>query len=234
MTASWAGFGLAFLIFALAHAVPARPTVRSRLTAWLGERRFLRLYSAVSLGLLYWLLLAAGDAPYVQLWPPEPWQAWLVNLVMPVVVLLAAVSVGRPNPFSFGGGGGSGEYDPKRPGITALSRHPLLLAIVLWALAHTAANGDLAHVLLFGLFALMAVLGMPMLDRRRRLAWGADVFAERARNTSLWPGAAWLTGRAKLDASALPVQRLMVALVVYGVLLWLHPLLLGVSPVPPR
>lgn len=230
MTGGWGGFGLVFLIFVLAHAVPARPTVRAKLTAWLGERRYLWLYSAVSLGLLYWLLLAAGRAPYVQLWPPAPWQAWLVNLVMPVVVLLTAASVGRPNPFSIGGG--SGSYDPEQPGITALSRHPLLFAIVLWALAHMAANGDLAHVLLFGLFALMGVLGMPMLDRRRRRAWGPDVFAERARSTSLWPGAAWLTGRAQLGADLLTMRRLVLAVVAYAALLWLHPLLLGISPLP--
>lgn len=228
MTDGWGGLALVSLVFALAHAVPARPTARAKLTAWLGERHYLWLYSAISLGLLYWLLLAAGSAPYVQLWPQAHWQAWLVNLVMPFVVLLAAVSVGRPNPFSFGGS--SGDYDPEHLGINALSRHPLLLAIVLWALAHMAANGDLAHVLLFGLFALIGVLGMPMLDRRRRRAWGADVFAERARNTSLWPGAAWLSGRAKFGSDVLTGRRLVIAVVAYAALLWLHPLLLGVSP----
>lgn len=231
MTAGWIGYALAFVAFVLAHAVPARPTIRSRLTARLGERAYLWLYSAVSLALLYWLIIAAGRAPYVPLWPSGAWQAWLANLVMPLVVLLAAVSIGLPNPFSIGGG--SGAYDPDRPGITALSRHPLLLAIVLWAALHMLANGDLAHVMLFGSFAISGVLGMAMLDRRRRRSWGPAVFAERSRNTSLWPGSAWLDGRARPSLDLLSVRRLVIAVAIYGLLLWLHPLLLGVSPLPP-
>lgn len=230
MTAGWIGYALAFVAFVLAHAVPARPTIRSRLTARLGERAYLWLYSAVSLALLYWLIIAAGRAPYVPLWPSGAWQAWLANLVMPLVVLLAAMSIGLPNPFSIDGG--SGAYDPDRPGITALSRHPLLLAIVLWAALHMLANGDLAHVMLFGSFAISGVLGMAMLDRRRR-SWGPAVFAERSRNTSLWPGSAWLDGRARPSLDFLSVRRLVIAVAIYGLLLWLHPLLLGVSPLPP-
>ncbi len=232
MTAGWTGYALAFVAFVLAHAVPARPPIRSRLTARLGERAYLWLYSAVSLALLYWLVIAAGRAPYVPLWATAAWQAWLANLVMPLVVLLAALSIGRPNPFSFGGG--SGTYDPDRPGITGLGRHPLLLAIVLWAVVHMLANGDLAHVLLFGIFAISGVLGMAMLDRRRRRSWGPAVFAERSRNTALWPGSAWLDGRARPNLKVLPVRRLVIAVVVYWLLLWLHPALLGVSPLPPH
>ena len=46
--------------------------------------------SALSLGLLYWLIVAAGRAPYAELWPQEPWMRWLVNLAMPLAVLAAA------------------------------------------------------------------------------------------------------------------------------------------------
>jgi uncharacterized membrane protein len=229
MSGGWVGYALAFVVFVLAHALPARPPIRSRLTAVVGERLYLWIYSAVSLGLLYWLILAAANAPYVALWSPAPWQRWAVNLVMPVVILLVGASVGRPNPFSFGG---SGAFDPERPGITALSRHPLLLAIALWAAAHLAANGNLAHALLFGVFAVLAVLGMPMLDRRRRRAWGKPRFDDLARNTSLWPAAAWLAGRARPGADILPLRRLALGLVGYLALLTSHAWLFGVSPLP--
>ena len=42
--------------------------------------------------------------------------------------------------------------------IRAVLRHPMLLGLLVWALAHLAANGDLASVVLFGGFAAFTVL----------------------------------------------------------------------------
>ena len=85
----WAEYGLAALLFVVAHAVPPRTTLRARLTGALGARSYLVLYSLLSLLLLYWLLVAAGRAPYVPLWDPAGWQAWIPNLVMPLALVLA-------------------------------------------------------------------------------------------------------------------------------------------------
>jgi uncharacterized membrane protein len=185
----------------------------------------------VSLGLLCWLIDAAGRAPFVPLWKYRAWQPWAPNLVMPVALVLAVAGVGVANPFSFGGRL-EARFDPARPGITGFSRHPLLLAITLWAAAHLVPNGDLAHVLLFGLFAAMGVIGMLMLDRRRRRQWGTERFAELARNTSLLPAAAWLDGRARPGRDVVTPSRLVIAALVYLLLLALHPALFGVSPLP--
>jgi uncharacterized membrane protein len=231
VSGGWAEYGLAFVVFLLAHMVPTRPAVRARLTAVAGERAYLWIYSAVSLGLLYWLIDSAGRAPFVPLWAYRPWQLWVPNLVMPVAIVVAVAGVGVANPFSFGGRL-EAAFDPRRPGITGFSRHPLLLAITLWAAAHLVPNGDLAHVLLFGLFALMGVVGMLVLDRRRRRHWGSERFADLARNTSLLPAAAWLDGRARPGRDVLPPGRLVIAAGVYLVLLALHPVLFGASPIP--
>jgi len=229
----WGGYALAFLVFALAHALPARPRLRQPLVEALGERAYLWGYSLVSLGLLYWLIIAAGRAPFLPLWDFRPWQLWVPNLVMPLVVLLATAGIGAANPFSFGGDPDR-PFDPDRPGIVGLTRHPLLLAIVLWAAAHVVPNGNLAHALLFGLFAAMGVLGMVMLDRRRRRQWGPRRFAELARGTSALPGAAWLGGRSAPDRSVLSGRRLLAALAAYLAIMVLHPTLFGVSPLPPH
>lgn len=231
MTGGWGDYFAAFLVFVLAHALPTRPPIRARLVALTGERAYLRAYSAVSLGLLYWLVLAAGRAPVLVLWDFAPWQLWVPNLAMPVALLLAVGGIGVANPFSFGGSS-KAVFDPARPGITAISRHPLLLAIALWAAAHLVPNGTVAHVLLFGLFAVFAVLGMVMLDRRRQREWGRTRFGARARNTSLWPGEAWLRGRAEPSSDTLPPRRLALAAAIYFGLLLLHPLLFDVSPTP--
>ena len=183
----------------------------------------------MSVLVLAWLIVAAGRAPHVPLWGWAPWQAWVPFLVMLPACLLVACAIGAPNPLSFGGR--AERFDPARPGITGLARHPLLWALVLWAGAHMVPNGDLAHVLLFGSFAGFAALGMRMLDRRRQRLWGAEVWADRARATSLVPGTALLSGRWR-PAGGPPVLRLAAGLALYGLLLWLHPPVIGAIPWP--
>src|SRR6056297_2042524 len=48
----------------------------------------------------------------------------------------------------------------------------IALAMVLWAGAHLMAKGDLAHVLLFGIFVGFALFAMRLVDRPRRHEMG--------------------------------------------------------------
>ena len=59
-------------------------------------------------------------------------------LMLPVFVLLAASNM------------------PGR--IRAATKHPMLVAVKLWALSHLLVNGDLAGMVLFGAFLAWAVL----------------------------------------------------------------------------
>ena len=55
----------------------------------------------------------------------------------------------------------------KLPGrISAATKHPMLVAVKLWALAHLLANGTLASTLLFGSFLAWAVADRISLKRR--------------------------------------------------------------------
>ena len=55
----------------------------------------------------------------------------------------------------------------KLPGrISAVTKHPMLVAVKLWALAHLLANGTLASTLLFGSFLAWAVVDRVSLKRR--------------------------------------------------------------------
>lgn len=56
----WTEFLLALAIFLGAHIIPARPRLRAALIARLGRRGYLLGFSLLSLGLLYWLIIAAG------------------------------------------------------------------------------------------------------------------------------------------------------------------------------
>ena len=229
----WLDMAIAFVLFLGSHSLPARPTARRRLVGALGEGGYLALYSVVSLLALAWLIVAAGRAPYVELWPFAPWQLWVPNLAMPLVCLVVTFGIATPNPLSFGGRARQ-RFDPEKPGIAGITRHPLLWALVLWSASHLLPNGDLAHVLLFGGFAVFAVLGMLMMNKRFKRTLGNAEWERLARRTSLVPFAALADGRWRpvgVDASEITV-RLFAAGSLYLMFLSVHELLLGVSPFP--
>ncbi|NHF73052.1 NnrU family protein [Paracoccus xiamenensis] len=223
----WTELILAFTAFLAAHVIPMRPALKSALIARLGRTGYIAAFSLLSLGLLYWLLMAAGRAPFIEIWPQAQWQRWLANLAMPVAISLVVFAVGVANPFSFGGKVAG--FDPDRPGIIGLTRHPLMWAFAIWAGAHLLANGDLAHVVLFGPLLIFALSGI----------WGAEARARRtlpdfdrlAAHSSLWPGGALISGRWRPRGWP-SLLRLLVAGLVWAGLLHLHVPLIGLSPLP--
>ena len=95
--------------------------------------------------------------------------------------------------------------------IKAKVRHPMLAAIKFWALAHLIANGDLASIILFGSFLAYAVVDRILVKRRGGAELVLAVSEAEARRNDLISFGAGLA--------------LYVAF-----LFWLHPLLIGVSP----
>ncbi len=219
----WLEFVAAFAVFLGLHAVPVRPPVKSRIVAQTGARMFTLIYSCVSLLSLAWLIAAAARAPYVALWSGAAWQGWVLLVAMLLVCLIVALVAGRPNPFSFGGR--SAPFDATRPGIVRLHRHPLLVALALWSGAHLVANGDLAHVLMFGVFAAFSLLGMAMIDRRKQRLQG-DMWHETREALRKQPLCA------ALHPPGATLLRIAAGVIAYAALLGLHPVLFGASPLP--
>lgn len=219
----WLEFVTAYAVFFLSHSIPVRPSVRPWLQTRLGPRGFSLAYSALSLVVLAWLVWAAGRAPHVPLWVWAPWQALVPLVVMGPVCLILAFTIARPNPFSFGGAWNH-RFDPIRPGIVRWSRHPLLLALALSAAAHVVPNGDLAHVILFGTFAVFAMVGGRLIDRRKRREMGTEWLRLRVAVANV-PLLSWF-------ATGGTLVRLLASIVLYATLVWLHPILFGVSPLP--
>lgn len=175
----WDAYAAAWAVFLLSHAVPARPRIKALLVARLGAGGFGVVYSAVSVIALGWLVVAAGNAPVVVLWGWASWHLVFAQSAMLAACMLVALSAFAPNPLSFGGRRND-RFNPARPGISGLVRHPFLAALVLWSVGHLPANGDLAHALMFAGFAVFAVLGMRAIDRRRRRELGAAEWARLA------------------------------------------------------
>lgn len=89
--------------------------------------------------------------------------------------------------------------------------HPLLLSIILWASAHLLANGLLAHVVLFGSFLLWAVA-----DLVQKLRQSAPVPSKNPPRGVVY------------DLSGLGLGLGLYLAVIF----YLHPWLIGVSPLP--
>ena len=225
----WTEFILAFVAFLAAHLIPMRPALKSPLIAVLGRAGYIAAFSLLSLGLLYWLLMAAGRAPFVEVWPQAGWQRWLVNLAMPLAIVLTVFAVGVANPFSFGGK--TAGFDPDRPGIIGLTRHPLMWAFAIWAGAHLLANGDLAHVLVFAPFLALSLAGIAVVERRRAAAMGPALWARMTARTSALPFAALILGRWRPTAPP-PLGRTAAALGIWAALWHLHAPVIGVWPAP--
>lgn len=94
--------------------------------------------------------------------------------------------------------------------IRAATKHPAILAIKIWALAHLLANGEASSVLLFGTFLVWAVILRISMKKR----WRAGEIT--------YP--AFVSYRYDLIAIVLGAA-------LYGVIVWkLHELVIGVSP----
>lgn len=219
---SWFAYAAVFAAFFITHSIPVRPAIKAHVVGVIGASGFGLIYSLLSLGMLALLIWSAGEAPFVQLWPQLPWQHHVTQLGMLTVCLLLALTIARPNPFSFAGARND-RYDPTHPGITAWTRHPVLLALALWAAVHLLPNGDLAHVILFGVLGTFAIAGGRLIDARKRRLLGAERWTQlnRARKAApkfqrpaLWAGL---------------VLRLVLGLAVFIGLLLVHPFVIGVS-----
>jgi len=217
-------------VFLATHMLPALAPVRRRLVARLGTRLYLILYSGFSLAAIVWLAVAYARAPYVEVWPPAPWTRWVPLLVMPVASILFIAALTSANPLSVAPGRLA--FDPARPGIVSVTRHPLMWAFALWAGAHCVANGDVAALVLFGLFLFVGLLGPPSLDAKRRTALGRATWTRLAGPTSNVPFAAVIAGRARLDWRGIGLRRLLGGLMLYALLIAAHPWIIGVSPWP--
>lgn len=185
---------LGLLLFLGVHSVRIfaedwRTTTRQRL----GENTFKAAYSLLSLlglVLLVWGFGMARETP-TMLWLPPTGMRHLAALlnVIAFVFLVAAYVPGNA--------------------IKARVHHPMVLGVKTWAFAHLLANGNLAHVVLFGAFLAWAVL--DFISARKR---------DRTLGTTYAPG--------KLSATLLTA---VLGVLIAGVFaMWLHGLIIGVKP----
>lgn len=166
---------------------------RSRQVERLGEGLWKGIYSVVSIGgfvLLVWGFGAARQNP-VMLYSPPPWLRHL-NALLTLVAFVLLVAA----------------YVPRNR-IKAAIGHPMIAAVLVWALGHLFATGMLHDVVLFGAFGLWAVADFAASRRRDR------------RNGVTYP-----TGGLLSDALVVAIGAAAWA----GFAFWLHARWIGVAP----
>ncbi|GAB4519518.1 MAG: NnrU family protein [Parvularculaceae bacterium] len=218
-------FLIALSAFLMAHLAPSLPGVRARLVRIMGERAYLASYSILSVILLFWVAAAAIRAPAIMLWPATPTAYWAPIIVMPVAFALIAAGLFEPNPFSVTLS--KAQFSIERPGVVALTRHPVLLGFALWAAAHIPPNGVFAQLLFFGGMLAFAALGARRLDKKKAAAIGKDAWRELdAHRKSAWRRSglqALMTRRTILGAAS-------GAMLYAAFLFWWHHVLFGADP----
>lgn len=141
---------LGLVLFLGVHSLSiAAPAWRDARAAAMGEGAWKGLYTLASIVGFVLLIYGYGLArqePVVLYTPPAALRHLAMLLMLPVFALLLAA------------------YLPGR--IKRAAKHPMLLAVKLWALAHLLVNGNLADVLLFGGFLLWAAADRVSMKHR--------------------------------------------------------------------
>jgi uncharacterized membrane protein len=217
---------LAAALFIGWHFVASSPGPRAALVARLGEQRFSAVYSAVAGLSLAWMIFAYAGADYIELWEDIGWTRLVLVLVMPVPVFLLVCGLTQKNPTLVGRGFDK-SGDPA-PGVLKITRHPLMWAIGLWALAHILPNGEVHSLIFFGSIAVLALYGTTRIDARRQ-ARDPEGFARFAAATSNLPLLALIENRAHLTFADIGWERIAGSAVLYVALWLLHPWIAGVT-----
>ncbi len=222
------GLALAIAAFVGGHFLFAGTPLRKMFAGMVGgEARFRMVFSLYSAVTLIWMVMAYGRAPFQPLWGDSAFLRLIPAVVLPFASVLLVAGLSTPNATAVGGERAAELPDPA-PGIMRVTRHPFLWGVALWALAHLAANGDLASLLLFGGMAALALGGMKSIDAKAQHRMGA-AWGPIAMGSSVLPFGAIISGRAKFDFAGIGWARIAGGIALYVVLLLAHPWIAGKS-----
>jgi uncharacterized membrane protein len=210
---------LATLAFVGTHLAMSHP-LRTRLVQALGDQWFAALYSAIAFVTLGWMILSyrAADDGYL-LWLAPDWaRPVAAGIMLLACILLVGSFFGNP---AFPRPGARRKAARAATGIFAVTRHPMNMAFVLWALVHIALWGALPNLIVAGGILVLALLGSIGQDHKKLNVVGEPwrVWMER---TSFVPFGALLSGRAKWSALREAWPALLLGLLLWLAATWLH------------
>ncbi|MBT4689948.1 MAG: NnrU family protein [Rhodospirillaceae bacterium] len=222
---------LASLLFVGIHAVISGTGLRAVIVGKIGQGPYMALFSLLSAGALFWCILAYAAAPHVELWADVTALKMLAIPLMLVAIVLAALASSTPNPTATGGEKALRDEQSAR-GIIKVTRHPFLVGVTIWSIAHILANGDLASVIMFGGFLALSLIGPLQIDAKRAAKY-PDTWPHFIQQTSWLPFAAIIQGRNKVTLNEIGWGRIGGGVALFLVILLLgHEWAIGVSVLP--
>ncbi|NKJ33922.1 NnrU family protein [Rhizobium sp. SG570] len=185
---------LGIVLFLGVHLIRVvAPGLRTSMIASIGESGWKIAYSVASILTLILLIYGFGQArDMTPIWSPPFWMSHITILLMLFAMICLVASL-LP----------AGH-------IAVRTKHPMVLSVKIWALAHLLSNGDGAAILLFAAFLAWGVILRISLKRR-----------QRAGEITLRPFVS-----AKYDLYAI-----IIGVIVWALIIWrLHAWIIGVSP----
>ena len=219
---------LAAIFFTGLHLGVAGTRLRDRVITALGQGGYQGAFSLASVIGLVWLVAAYNRATYVSTWGMLEWWKPLAIILMLPASLLVVIGLTTPNPTSVAQ---EGRLAQPPQGIVRVTRHPFLTGVGLWALVHLIGNGDVASLVFFATWAIVALAGAVSIDHKRQRLLGA-AWEPFAAQTSIIPFAAIGAGRNRFEAGEIGLWRWGIAFFAYALMLVGHAPIIGVSPFP--
>jgi len=129
---------LGLLVFLATHLFVTMREARAGAIARLGQNGYRAVFSLVSIASLVLIVWGYANTPWVAVWsPPRFLRHITIGLMLIASIALVAYFI------------------PSH--VKARLKHPLLMAVKTWAFAHLLSNGDLASILMFGVFLAWGV-----------------------------------------------------------------------------
>ncbi len=215
------------LIWALAafvgtHFLLSHP-LRASMAARFGIAGFQIVYSIVSLATFAWVILAFRAAPETApFWAAGDGIWGLASLVMLFGAILLAGSIAG-NPALPRPDAGSLAKSPAR-GVFAITRHPMMWGIALWALVHLLVSPQEKVLLLTLGIAILAIGGSVGQDRKKAVLMG-EGWRDWASRTSFIPFANQLAGKAVWSTAWPGTTTGLIGVAFWLLATYAHPLL---------
>ena len=171
-------FIIGIILFLGSHSVRifAEPW-RTRMLHQLGEKKWKGLYTLVSLFGFILLIIGYSQARQdtIVIWHPPTFLTHLTVLLNLFTFILLASSA------------------PNNNAIRLKLKHPMILGVKVWAIAHLLANGSLIDLILFGSFLIWAILDFRSARNRPSSVKETPVISLKATLITIFVGVAvWL------------------------------------------
>lgn len=195
------------------HFVLSHP-LRGPLVGTLGEKGFLGLYSLFSLATFAWIVLAfqaLGPGGPV-LWDGQGTAPWIIASLLTVLATALLLGSLRGNP-ALPQTGADAIAQARATGVFAVTRHPMMWAIGIWAVAHVLVMPNPRTLVTAGSMGVLALVGAALQDGKKRKLLG-EAWTRWEAQTSYWPRLGALGG--------IGIGLWIAAIVAWLLFTWLH------------